>query len=89
MHERERELMKQEVGFIPAGEFSQEGLVSALRLENGDLLMNTAYRHETRCSPATMKIYQNFLRAEHVIIKGRWVFVPDKEENEDDENVGS
>jgi hypothetical protein len=87
MDERERELLKQQVNFEPAGEFETPGVVTALLLKDGSLLMNTIVRHESGGSGATIGIYRRMLNAEVVVVKGKWKFIPDKEED-NGENVG-
>jgi hypothetical protein len=79
MNESERELLRQKVSFIPAGEFEQDGLITALRMENGDLLMLNNYKHEAEASSATLGVYRRMLQAELVVIHGKWIFVPDTE----------
>lgn len=84
MHERDRDLMQNnKVTLVPAGKFEQPGMIEALRCKDGSILMNTAYKHFGVNGP-TMALYQRFLDAEVVVLHGKWVFIPDEEEKEDE-----
>jgi hypothetical protein len=84
VHERDRDLLKNKVTFVPAGEFEQAGTVEALLLSDGTILMNTQYVHHG-ASGATMGVYRKFLDAQVIVLHGTWKFIPDTET--DNENA--
>lgn len=79
--QRERELMKQSVNFVPIDSaytepgIVEEGWLTGIRLPDGSFQLNTV-RHT---SSATMALYRDMLKGEIIMVKGTWKFTPDEE----------